>query len=64
MEPVSLTTAYFSTSEPQNSPIWTVFPSTVIASWGVIFNIFSLSYFVNRKRESLGKLTAFVIFDI
>lgn len=39
-----------------NSPIWTVFPSAVIAGLGVIFNLISLSYFVKREYESLGRI--------
>ena len=42
-----------------NSPIWTVFPSAVIAGLGVIFNLISLSYFVKREYESLGRILFF-----
>ena len=40
---------------PAHSPIWTVFPSAVIAGLGVIFNLISLSYFIRREYDSLGK---------
>ena len=38
-----------------NSPVWTVFPSAIIAGLGVIFNLLSLSYFIRREHDSLGK---------
>ena len=38
-----------------NSPMWTTFPSAVIAGLGVIFNLISLSYFIRREYDSLGK---------
>ena len=42
------------TKEKQESPIWTVFPSAIIAGLGVIFNLISLSYFIRREYDSLG----------
>ena len=38
-----------------NSPMWTVFPSAVIAGLGVIFNLLSLSYFIRREHGTLGE---------
>ena len=40
-----------------NSPMWTVFPSAVIAGLGVIFNLLSLSYFIRREHGTLGKIS-------
>ena len=43
------------TSEQMNSPMWTAFPSGLIAGVAVVFNMISLSFFIRKDHESLGK---------
>ena len=41
------------------TPMWTVFPSAVIAGLGIVFNSLSLSYFIRREHDSLGEFLSF-----